>query len=110
MNLVDVKKTIAAAGLRTLRFAGLLAIGITVGALTAEMFPKPVAAAAHPCEMEYCDHHFPLWWWQSDMCRYSDSNTDCTFLLTGRVRDSELLRRRRRSRRPTAKLRGLWGL
>ena len=80
MNLVDVKRTVTAARLRTLRFVGLLAIGIAVGALTAEMFPEPVAAAAHPCEMEYCDHHFPLWWWQSDVCRYSDSNTDCTFI------------------------------
>ena len=79
MRLDDVKRAVTKAGSRTLRFVGLLAIGVAIGAVTTEMFPEPVAAAPHPCENEYCDHPFPLWFWQDDVCRFG-WGTDCSYI------------------------------
>ena len=78
MNLKNTRKALVAGGFHTLRFVGLLAIGIGIGVATTEMLPEPVAAAASDCNGLRCEStHF--WWWHDDFCEYQPGS-HCFFL------------------------------
>lgn len=86
MRLIEANGAMVALMRRALLYSGLLAIGLAIGLVTTEMFPGSVEASAQgsSCEMEYCEHHFPLWWWQEDACRDNrPRKTSCTFVREG---------------------------
>ena len=84
MKLEKIRSAVVAG--HTLRFAGLLAIGIGIGVAATEMLPEPVAAAANDCNSMRCDStHF---FWFDDVCRYQPGS-HCWFVnsedcVTGR--------------------------
>ena len=78
MKRENIRRTVVAGGFRTLRLAGLLAIGIGIGVAATEMLPEPVAAASSCSNSMRCDS-VGWWWWAEDVCRYSP-NSYCWFI------------------------------